>query len=203
MGVLRILLAEDMHMVRGALVALLMDEPDLAVVAQVATGDEALPAALEHLPDVAVVDFDLPGCDGLTAATAIRQRLPNCRTLILTAHSRPGVLRRAIAAEVDGFLLKDAPPERLAEAIRRVAAGERVIDPKLAAATLNLPPCPLTVREGEVLRLVGDGAGPKDVAARLHLSTGTVRNYLTSIVLKLDARNTTDAVRIARAADWI
>ncbi|MFF5210051.1 DNA-binding response regulator [Streptosporangium sp. NPDC000396] len=200
---LRVLLAEDMHMIRGALVSLLEDEPDITVVAEVATGDAVLPAALEHRPDVAIVDFDLPERNGLEASAELHEHLPECRTLILTGIGRPGILRRALAAQVDGFMLKDAPPDRLAEAVRRVAAGERVIDPKLAAATLSLPECPLTMREADVLRRVAEGDEPGEIAARLHLSTGTVRNYLTSVVLKLNARNKLDAVRIAREADWI
>ncbi|MDI2129875.1 response regulator transcription factor [Yinghuangia seranimata] len=199
----RVLLAEDMHMVRGALVALLSDEPDITVVADVCDGDAAVPAALEHRPDVAVLDFDLPGRDGLDVAGELLERLPGCRVMILTGIGRPGILRRALAAGVAGFLLKDAPPDRLAESIRRVHAGERVIDPALAAAALNLPPCPLTARETDVVRLLAEGLEARQIAKRLHLATGTVRNYLTSALLKLGARNQVDAVRIAQAADWV
>ncbi|MGW1995296.1 response regulator transcription factor [Embleya sp. NPDC001921] len=200
---LRVLLAEDMHMVRGALIRLLAEETDIEVVAEVATGHAVLAAALEHRPDVAVLDFDLPGMDGLMAAGEVMARLPECRVMILTGISRPGVLRRAIADGIAGFVLKDSPPERLAESIRRVAAGERVVDPALAAATLNLPPCPLTVREVDVLRLLAEGAEAREIAGRLHLSAGTVRNYVTAVLMKLDARNRVDAIRIAREADWI
>lgn len=200
---LRVLLAEDMHMVRGALVALLAGESGIAVVAEVATGTAVLPAALEHRPDVAVLDYDLPGLDGLAAAGQLLAQLPACRVMILTGVGRPGILRRALADGVAGFVLKDAPPDRLAESIRRVAAGERVIDPALAAATLNLPPCPLSPRELDVLRLVAEGAEAREIAARLHLSAGTVRNYVTAALMKLDARNKLDAVRIAASADWI
>jgi two-component system, NarL family, response regulator DesR len=194
----RVLLAEGMHMVRGALVALLADEPDVSVVAEVADGEAVLDAALEHRPDVAVLDIDLPGKDGLRAAADLHERLPECRTLILTGIGRLGILRQT---QVTGFLLKDAPPDRLAEAIWRVAAGERVIDPKLTA--LNLLERPLTLRETDVLRLVADGTEQRDIGALLHLAAGTVRDQLASIMTKLDARNKMDAVRIAREADWI
>jgi two-component system response regulator DesR len=201
--VLRVLLAEDMHMVRGALVTLLAAEPDLDVVAEVAAGDEVLAAALAVRPDIAVIDYDLPGCDGIGAAVELHEHLPACGTIILTGIGRPGLLRRAMRAGVTGFVRKDAPPRQLAEAIRTVAAGGQVLDPELAAEALRLAPCPLTPRELEVLRDFGTGAGPREIAAALHLSLGTVRNYLTAIEMKLDARNRVDAVRIAREADWI
>jgi two-component system response regulator DesR len=200
---IRILLAEDMHMVRGALVALLNLEDDLAVVCEVARGDEILNAALEHQPDVAVIDIDLPGIDGLTAAARLHERLPGCRTLILTSLGRPNTLRRALQAQVSGFLLKDAAPNDLAGAIRRIAAGHRVIDPELALDTWNSQESPLTDRETEVLQLASEGHGPEEIAATLHLSRGTVRNYLTSIVSKLNARNRVDAIRTAREAGWL
>ncbi|MFI8460744.1 response regulator transcription factor [Kitasatospora sp. NPDC085464] len=200
---IRILLAEDMHMVRGALVALLDLEDDLTVVSEVARGDEIVQAALEHRPDVAVVDIDLPGVDGLTAAARLRERLPECRTLILTNLGRPGTLRRALMAQVSGYLLKDAPPGELASAIRRVAAGQRVIDPQLALDTWNSEETPLTERETEVLRLASEGHDPVEIAKLLRLSAGTVRNYLTTIVSKLNARNRVDAIRAAREAGWL
>lgn len=200
---IRILLAEDMHMVRGALVALLELESDLSVVAEVGTGDAIVPAALEHRPDVAVIDIMLPGTDGLTAAAELREKLPSCRTLILTGVGRPGNLRRALAAKAAGFVLKDAPPEHLAEAVRRVAAGLRVIDPQLAVAALDAEHSPLSARELEVLRLAAGGLDVGEIAARLGLSIGTVRNYLTAIVAKLGARNRLDAVRIATDAGWL
>ncbi|MFJ6619984.1 response regulator transcription factor [Kitasatospora sp. NPDC091335] len=200
---IRILLAEDMHMVRGALVALLDLEDDLSVVCEVARGDEIVHAALEHRPDVAVVDIDLPGLDGLTAAARLRERLPECRTLILTNLGRPGTLRRALMAQVSGYLLKDAPPGELATAIRRVAAGQRVIDPQLALDTWNSEETPLTERETEVLRLASEGHDPVEIAKLLRLSSGTVRNYLTTIVSKLNARNRVDAIRAAREAGWL
>ena len=200
---LKILLAEDVAMVRGALVALIQLEPDLTVVADVERGDHIVPAALEYQPDVAIIDIDLPGLDGLTAAAQLHDRLPSCRTLILTNLGRAGTLRRALAAHASGYMLKDAPPEQLARAIRNVAAGRRVIDPQLAVSTWEGSQNPLSARETEVLRIAADGAEPDEIAATLHLSVGTVRNYLTSIVTKLSARNRVDAVRRAYDAGWL
>ena len=197
------MLAEDMHMVRGALVALLELEADIDVVAEVATGDDILPTAFKHTPDVAVIDIDLPGIDGLTAASALHEQLPSCRTLILTSLGRPGTLRRALSARVGGFILKDAPSRDLADAIRRVAAGHRVVDSNLALAAWDSAECPLTAREIDVLRLAADGAEPPEIAARLFLSTGTVRNYLSTIATKLNARNRVDAIRIANESGWL
>ncbi|MCX5108802.1 response regulator transcription factor [Streptomyces sp. NBC_00378] len=200
---IRILLAEDMNMVRGALVALLNLEDDLEVVCEVERGDEILDGALLHKPDVAVIDVDLPGIDGLTAAERLRKQLPECRALILTSLGRPGALRRALAAQVSGFLLKDAPPQELAAAVRNVAAGKRVIDSQLALSAWNSTESPLTTRETEVLRLAADGLEPVEIAGHLQLSLGTVRNYLTTAVTKLNARNRVDAIKIARDADWL
>lgn len=200
---IRILLAEDMNMVRGALVALLNLESDLDVVAEIERGDEIVGAAMETKPDVAVIDIDLPGLDGLTAAAQLRERLPECRVLILTSLGRPGTLRRALAAQVSGYLLKDAPPKDLAEAVRRVAAGQRAVDPQLALAAWGGAENPLTERESEVLKLAAKGAEASEIASRLHLTTGTVRNYLTTVVAKLNARNRVDAIRIAQESDWL
>ncbi|HEY1573736.1 MAG TPA: response regulator transcription factor [Pseudonocardiaceae bacterium] len=200
---IKVMIAEDVHMVRGALVALLRLESDIDVVAEVAGGDEILPTAKAVRPDVAVIDIDLPGKDGLTAATELREQLPECRTLILTSLGRPGTLRRALAAKVGGFLLKDAPPDKLASAIREVYVGRRVVDSDLALAAWDSADCPLTGREVEVLRLAADGANAVDIAARLYLSAGTVRNYLTTAVTKLNARNRVDAIRIAKEAGWL
>ncbi|MEV0678937.1 response regulator transcription factor [Actinosynnema sp. NPDC050436] len=200
---IRILLAEDMHMVRGALVALLNLETDIEVVAEVASGDAILPAAQEHRVDVAVIDIDLPGKDGLTAAEEIHEHLPECRTLILTSLNRPGTLRRALAAKVSGFILKDAPADRLANAVRGVAEGRRVVDAELALSAWDTADCPLTSREIEVLRMAAAGANPTEIAARLYLSAGTVRNYLTTIVTKFQARNRVDAIRIAKESGWL
>jgi two-component system response regulator DesR len=201
--VIKVMIAEDVHMVRGALVALLRLESDIDVVAEVAGGDEIMPAARATRPDVAVIDIDLPGKDGLTAAMELHEHLPECRTLILTSLGRPGTLRRALAAKVGGFLLKDAPPDKLASAIREVAVGRRVVDSDLALAAWDSADCPLTGREIEVLRMAADGANAVDIAARLYLSAGTVRNYLTTAVTKLNARNRVDAIRIAKDAGWL
>ncbi|WP_033222157.1 response regulator transcription factor [Kitasatospora phosalacinea] len=201
---IRLLLAEDQHVVRGALVALLGLEPDFEVVAEAGTADDVLPRALVFRPDVAVLDIEMPGrTDGLQAAAALKEALPACRTLMLTSLGRPGLLRRALDAKVDGFLLKTAPPAELVAAVREVASGGRVLDPALAVAAWDLADNPLTPRENDVLRELAGGAEPPEIAARLHLSTGTVRNVLTAVVGKLNARNRTDAVRIAREAGWL
>ncbi|MGW2641743.1 response regulator transcription factor [Streptomyces sp. NPDC001348] len=200
---IRILLAEDMHMVRGALVALLDLEDDLKVIAELERGDQILSAAREHRPDVAIIDIDLPGLDGLSAAELLHDRVPECRTLILTSLGRPGTLRRAMSAHVSGFLLKDAPPSELAQAVRRVVAGQRVIDPQLALAAWGGSESPLTTRETEVLQLAAQGTEPQEIAEQLRLSVGTVRNYLTTAVTKLNGRNRVDAIRIARESGWL
>ena len=200
---IKLLLAEDVRMLRGALMAVLGLEDDLDFVADVERGDEIVPAALSHRPDVAIIDIDLPGMDGLTAAALLHEKLPACRTLILTAFGRPGTLRRAMEAQVSGFILKDAPPARLVKAVRDVAAGGRVIDPQLAMSMWESPGNPLSRRETEILRMAARGSDPGDIAATLHLSLGTVRNYLTTIVIKMNARNRVDAIRIASEAGWI
>ncbi len=200
---LKILLAEDVAMVRGALVALIELEPDLKVVAAVENGMDIIPAARAHQPDVAIIDIDLPGLDGLSAAEQLHNELPGCRTLIVTNLARAGTLRRALAAHVSGYILKDAPPDQLTAAIRRVAAGSRVIDPQLALTVWEGDQNPLSPREHEVLRLAAEGAEPVEIAAALHLSVGTVRNYLTTIVTKLNARNRVDAVKHAYDAGWL
>lgn len=200
---IRILLAEDVGLLRDALASLLELEPDFSVVAKVTTGDAILPAALEHRPDVAVLDIALPHKDGVSAAAELRDALPECRTLVLTGLGRPGNLHRALEAKVAGFLLKDLPPDELADAIRRVAAGEEVIDPQLALTALRHPNNPLTPRETEVLRLAAGGAGVEEIAAHLYLSAGTVRNYMTSGITKLNARNRVDAIRIATQLGWL
>jgi two-component system response regulator DesR len=199
----RVLIAEDMRILRDTLVALLELEDDLEVVAQLASGDDIVPAALQHHPDVAVLDIDLPGTDGLTAAAELHERLPRCRTLILTGLGRSGTLRRALAAHVSGFMVKDAPAQELVEAVRRVAAGDRVIDPKLALAALDQGDNPLSPREAEVLKRYAAGASAAEIAAEIYLSYGTVRNYLASAVTKLGARNRVDAAHIANEAGWL
>jgi two-component system, NarL family, response regulator DesR len=200
---LRILLAEDVAMVRGALVALIELEPDLKVVSAVENGMDIVPEALRCQPDIAIIDIDLPGMDGLSAAALLHDELPSCKTLVLTNLGRSGTLRRALAAHVSGYLLKDAPPEQLASAIRNVAAGGRVIDPQLALSTWDGSHNPLSPREHEVLRLAAEGSDPAEIAAALHLSVGTVRNYLTTIVMKLNARNRVDAIKSAYEAGWL
>jgi two-component system, NarL family, response regulator DesR len=200
---IKVLLAEDQHLVRGALVALLRLEPDIEVVAQVDAGTSIVPAALDTQPDVAVLDLNLPGLDGLSAAVELRTKLPRCRSLLVTGVARPGDLRRALDAQLPGFLLKDAAPEHLPNAIRRLAAGQRVIDPQLALIAWETPGNPLTDREAEVLRLAATGASAADIAEGLHLSVGTVRNHLTSTVAKLNARNRVDAIRIATETGWL
>jgi len=202
-SMIKVLVAEDMHIVRGALVALLGLEPDIEVVAECASGDEIVPLAQSVRPDIALIDIDLPGKDGLTAAAELHEQVPGVRTLILTSLGSPGTLRRALAARVNGFLRKDAPADRLANAVRGVAAGRRVVDGDLALAAWDSEECPLTAREIEVLRLASVGSDPTEIAAELFLSAGTVRNYLTTIVSKLSARNRVDAVRIARESGWL
>jgi len=201
--VIRVLIAEDQHVIRSALVALLSLEDDLEVVAETGTGADVVSKALVFTPDIAVLDIDMPEVDGLTAAAELAVRLPACRTLMLTGNGKPGHLRRALAAKVGGFVLKTAPPDELIAAIRKVAAGERVLDPSLAVTAWDLADDPLTPREKDVLRLAADGAEAGEIAKELHLSAGTVRNNLTAIVAKLNARGRTDAVRIAREAGWI
>jgi two-component system response regulator DesR len=200
---MRVLVAEDMQILRDTLVAVLSLESDLEVVGEVSTGDEVVSAATALRPDVAVVDIDLPGTDGLTVAASLREQLPECRVLILTALALPGNLRRALAAQVAGFLGKDVPAHELISAVRRIAAGERVIDPRLAVAALEVPPNPLSPRETEILTRYAEGRDPADIAAELHLSYGTVRNYLASAVTKLGARNRVDAIRRARQSGWL
>jgi two-component system response regulator DesR len=202
-GVIRVLLAEDVRMLRDALVGVLSLADDIEVVGAVEAGDAIVPTALRARPDVAVLDIELPGLDGISAADQLRQWLPECRTLILTGVARPGALRRAMSAKVAGFMGKDAAPEDLVEAVRTVAAGGKVLDPQLAFAALDATGNPLTERECEVLRLTASGADPTEVAARLNLSYGTVRNYLAAAVTKLGARNRVDAIRMASEAGWL
>jgi two-component system response regulator DesR len=200
---IRILVAEDMRILRDMLVATLNLEEDFKVVAEVADGTGVVPAALAERPDLAVLDIDMPGLDGLAAAAELHERLPECRAVILTVLGHPGQLRQALAAHVCGFLVKDVPSDQLIGVLRRVAAGERVVDPKLALATLEMAESPLSAREAEVLRRFAAGAEPAEIAAELFLSYGTVRNYLASAVTKLGGRNRMDAVRIATEAGWL
>lgn len=198
MPTVKILLAEAVAMVRGALVALIELEPDLKVVVATDSGDAIVPAALEHKPEVAIIDIDLPGLDGLSAAARLHEELPTCRTLILfTNLGRAGMLRRALAAHVAGCMLKETPAEQLATAIRDIASGRNVIDPELVMSAWDSGQNPLSPREHEVLRQAAEGSEPAEIAAELHLSVGTVRNYLTAIVSKLRARNRVEAIKTA------
>ena len=190
-------------MIRGALAALLATEEDIEVVAQVERGDRVVDEALRSKPDVALLDIEMPGRDGIAAAAELRERLPSCRVLILTVFGRPGYLHKAVDAGVSGFLLKDAPPDQLASAIRRTAAGERVIDSNLAVAALAEGSSPLTGRERDVLALSTRGASVEEIARSLHLTNGTVRNHLSIAIQKLNARNRTEAARIAEEKGWL
>ncbi|MFI2712940.1 response regulator [Micromonospora sp. NPDC018662] len=200
---IRLLLADDQALVRGALAALLSLEPDLSVVAEVSRGDEVVPAALRTHPDVALLDVEMPGLDGVAATAALRAALPGCRVLVVTTFGRPGYLRRAMEAGANGFVVKDTPARQLADAVRRVHAGLRVVDPTLAAETLATGASPLTERETEVLRTARGGGTVAELAATLHLSEGTVRNHLSSAIGKTGARNRADAVRVAEANGWL
>jgi two-component system response regulator DesR len=201
--VIRVLIAEDMHLIRGALVALLSRELDMEVVAELDRGDEVLEAAIRTQPDVAVLDIDLPGMDGISAAEAVHGEVPNCQILVLTGLSQPGHLLRALKVHVRGFILKDAPAATLAQGVRRVAAGERVIDPELVAAALETGESPLTPRETDVLRAAEEGISTNEIAKSLSLSSTTVRNYLSNAITKVGGRNRIDAIRIARDAGWL
>jgi two-component system response regulator DesR len=200
---IRVLIAEDQAMIRGALKALLSFEKDMTVVADVGRGDQVLDAAIVAAPDVALLDVEMPGMDGLEVARALRDRLPSCRSLILTTFARPGLVRRSIENGAQGYLLKDAPHNELAQAIRRCAAGEPVIDPSLAMEALATGANPLSPREREVLAESAQGGTVADVAGVLFLSDGTVRNHLSAAIQKLDARNRADAARIAKEKGWI
>jgi len=200
---IKVLLADDQALIRAAFAALLGLESDMRVVAQVGSGDEVVPAALRSTPDVALLDVQMPGMDGLAAAASLADRLPTCRVIILTTFGRPGYLRRAMEAHAAGFLVKDAPPEVLVDAIRRVHAGLRVVDPTLAAESLSLGGSPLTGRERDVLAATADGGTVAQIAGRLFLSEGTVRNHLSSVIGKTGARTRADALRIATERGWI
>jgi len=201
--VIRALLAEDQGIVRGALAALLRLEADLEVVAEVERGDAVVPTAREVRPDVALLDIEMPGRDGLEAAKELHQQLPSCRIVILTTFGRSGYLRRAMDSGAVGFLLKEAPASQLAVAIRRVIAGERVVDPDLALAALAEGNSPLTNREREVLAVTLSGASLADIAAQLILSEGTVRNHLSTAIQKLGAHNRMEAARLAEQRGWL
>jgi len=201
--VIRVLLAEDQAMVRGALAALLCLEPDIEIVAEVGRGDQVMEAAMAHHPDVALLDIEMPGQNGLEAAALLHERLPSCRVLMLTTFGRPGYLKRAMANGAVGFLTKEAPVAQLTEAIRRTMRGERVIDPQLAMDALSEGESPLTPRERDVLEAAGQGSSIAGIASALFLSEGTVRNYLSSAIQKLDAENRIEAFQIAREKGWL
>jgi two-component system response regulator DesR len=200
---IRLLLADDQALVRQALAALLDLEDDFEVVAEVARGDEVLEAARRTQPDVALLDIEMPGLDGLAAAAALGREVPGCRVLILTTFGRPGYLRRAMEAGALGFVVKDAPAEELARAIRRVHDGQRVVDADLATLTLAGGPSPLTGRERDVLVAARDGSTVAEIAKRLLLSEGTVRNYLSSAIAKAGVRNRIEAARVADERGWL
>ena len=200
---IKVLLADDQALVRGALAAMLSIESDIEVVAEVGSGDEVVPAAQRTGPDVALLDVQMPGKDGLTAAAELRKVMPGCRVVVCTTFGRPGYLARAMAAGAAGFVVKDAPPEQLVEAVRRVHAGLRVVDPALAAESLASGASPLTEREREVLLAASDGGTVSDVARTLHLSEGTVRNHLSSAIDKTGARTRAEAARLAEDRGWL
>ena len=200
---IRVLLAEDQLMFRTAVRRLLELEDDIQVVAEVARGDEILDAALSTRPDVAVVDIEMPGRDGLSAASELGRDVPDCRTLILTMYGRPGFVQRAMESGVSGFVLKDAPVEVLAAAIRKCASGEEVIDAALAARALKAGTCPLSIREREILTGCADGLSTTELAARLSLSEGTVRNRVSEILGKLGVRSRAEAVEMGRENGWV
>jgi two-component system response regulator DesR len=201
--VIRVLIAEDQAMIREALAALLSFEDDIEVVAQVGRGDEVCRAAAEAHPDVALLDIEMPGMDGLTAATELRKHSPGIKIVILTTFGRPGYLRRAMESGVSAFIVKDSPADKLAQTIRKVLAGQRVIDPDLAAAALAEGSSPLTPREADVLAHAAAGATIAEIAGTLYLSEGTVRNYLSSCIQKTGARNRAEALRIAQERGWL
>ncbi len=200
---IRVLLAEDQAMVRGAIAALLTLEGDIEIVAEVGRGDEVAVVARAIHPDVALLDIEMPGCDGLSAAAQLHEQVPSCLVFILTTFGRPGYLRQAMESGVVGFLLKDAPSSQLATAIRRAVAGERVIDPTLALAALSEGNNPLTERERAVLAAATRGASIHEIATSLSLSEGTVRNYLSVAIQKLGARNRIEAAHLAQQKGWL
>jgi two-component system response regulator DesR len=200
---IRVVLAEDQTMLRGALASLLDLEPDITVIAQAANGREAQKLVSQHAPDVLVTDIEMPERTGLELAAALQEAGSKARVIILTTFARPGYLRRALDAGARGYLLKERPANELADAIRRVHAGLRAIDPALAAEAWTADPDPLSDRERAILQRAGDGRTSAEIAAELRLSEGTVRNYLSDAIAKLGAANRTDAARIARAKGWL
>jgi len=201
--VIRLLIADDQALVRGALAALLGLEPDIEVVAQVGRGDEVVEAARSSDADVALLDIEMPGLDGIAAASLLRSEVPGCRALMVTTFGRPGYLARAMQAGASGFVVKDTPAAELANAVRRVSEGLRVVDPQLAAESLAQGDSPLTERETDVLAAARDGGSIADIARTVHLSEGTVKNHLSSAIGKTGGRNRADAVRVAVERGWL
>jgi two-component system, NarL family, response regulator DesR len=201
--VIRLMLADDENLIRSGLAALLAMEEDLDVVAQASSGDEALAMARAQSPDVAVLDLQMPGLDGIAVTAALRLEAPECASIIVTSHGQPGHLKRALAAGARGFLPKTASAQVLAEVVRAVHGGGRYVDPELAAEAISAGDNPLTPREADVLSCAADGAPVEQIAARASLSPGTVRNYLSAAATKLGAANRHEAVRVARARGWI
>lgn len=200
---IRVLLADDQHLVRGALAALLSMESDIEIAAEVGRGDEVVDAVRDKGVDVAVLDIEMPGLDGIAVTAILREQVPSCRVLVVTTFGRPGYLRRAMAAGASGFMVKDSPAERLAQAIRRIHSGLRVVDPSLAAESLAAGDSPLTERERDVLVAARDGGTVADIARMLSLSEGTVRNYLSAAITKTRARTRAEAARIATEHGWL
>lgn len=200
---IRILLADDENLIRDALAGLLGLEADLEVVATAASGTEAVAAGRKHTPDVAVLDLQMPGLDGIAAAEQLAREVPGCRSVIVTSHGRPGYLKKALAAGVAAFLPKTVSARVLADVVRQVHAGGRYVDPELAAEAISAGDSPLTPREADVLELAADGAPVEEIAQRAHLSPGTVRNYLSSAATKVGAANRHEAVAVARRYGWI
>jgi two-component system response regulator DesR len=200
---IRVLLADDQALVRGAMAALLEMEPDVRVVAEVGDGSEVVAACAESGPDVVLLDVDMPGLDGISATAEVKQRFPAVRVLVVTTFGRPGYVRRALRAGADGFIVKDTPASELADTVRRVAAGLRVVDPTLAADSALAGESPLTRRECEVLRIALTGATVERIAASLSLSEGTVRNHLSNAIGKTGARTRSEAARIATENGWL
>ncbi len=200
---IRLLLADDQALVRGALATLLDLESDMTVVGEVARGDEVVPMAQRVRPDVALLDVEMPGLDGIEATRALRSALPQTKVLIVTTFGRPGFLKRALVAGASGFVVKDTPARQLADAVRRVHSGLRVVDPVLAADSMTVGESPLTARETEVLRAAREGGSVSDIASMVFLSEGTVRNHLSAAIGKTNARNRADAVRIAEENGWL
>ena len=202
-SVIRILLADDQALIRGAFAALIGLEPDMAVVAQIGDGAEIVAAALHSRPDVALLDVQMPGLDGLSAAAALGRQLPGCRVIVLTTFGRAGYLRRAMESGALGFMVKDTPVEQLVDAVRRVHQGLRVVDPELAAQSLAVGPSPLTAKETEVLQAAAAGGTTAQIAKTLFLSEGTVRNHISAVIGKLGVTHRAEAVRTASDNGWI